>query len=186
MLTLNGKREAILTAYLNLIVYQGMRAATLEALGSACNLSKAGVLYHFPSMDALRQAIFAELEAQARADARLMLADLPNAARYYLVSSQRRDSLLERLIEAVYRLGQTGDEVALELLRGCRDGWYDALLQGLGNELLAKLVLFAGDGINHNALLSLGEGREEFLAAEVAGDLLLLIERLRENPVPGA
>ncbi|GAA4361810.1 TetR/AcrR family transcriptional regulator [Paeniglutamicibacter cryotolerans] len=186
MLTQQGKREAILTAYLNLIVYQGMRAATLEALGVACGLSKAGVLYHFSSMDALRQGIFAELRAQAAADAHRMLADPPNAARYYVVSSQRRDSLLERLIEAVYRLGQTGDEAALELLRTCREGWYEALLQGLGDELLAKLVLFAGDGINHNALLSLGEGDESFLGASVATDLLGMIERLQQAAGPRA
>lgn len=186
MLTQQGKREVILAAYLNLIVYQGMRAATLEALSSACNLSKAGVLYHFASMDALRQAIFVELEAQAAADARQMLADPPNAARYYLDSSQQRDSLLERLIEAVYRLGQTGDESALDLLRSCREGWYAALLQGLGDGPLAKLVLFAGDGINHNALLSLGEKDETFLDASVATDLLGMIDRLQETAAPRA
>ena len=63
MLTHEGKREKILTAYLNLLVHQGIRATTLEAVGSACRLSKAGVLHHFSSMGALRQGIFMELEA---------------------------------------------------------------------------------------------------------------------------
>ncbi|GAA1495319.1 TetR/AcrR family transcriptional regulator [Paeniglutamicibacter kerguelensis] len=186
MLTQEGKREKILTAYLNLLVHQGIRAATLDAVGSACQLSKAGVLHHFSSMGALRQAIFVELQAQAAADANKMLEDLPNAANYYLVSSLSRDSLLERLIEAVNRLAQTGDEAALELLRTCRTGWYEALLLALGDAALAKLVLFAGDGINHNALLSLDETNETFLGSSTANDLLGLVERLRETAGPRA
>ena len=186
MLTQQGKREKILTAYLNLLVHQGIRAATLEAVSSACQLSKAGVLHHFSSMGALRQAIFVELEAQAAEDANRMLADLPNAANYYLVSSLSRDSLLERLIEAVHRLAQTGDEAALELLRVCRKGWYEALLLALGDAALAKLVLFAGDGINHNVLLSVDETEETFLDASTATDMLGLVERLRETAEPRA
>lgn len=181
MLTQQGKRENILTAYMNLIVYQGIRAATLEAVSSACNLSKAGVLHHFSSMTAMRQAIFVELQAQAEADASLMLADLPRAAGYYISSSQQRNSLLERLHEAVYRLAQTGDEAALELLRACRAGWYDALLLALGDTALAKLVLFAGDGINYNALLSLEDNSEEFLGSPVADDILSLVKKLHQS-----
>lgn len=181
MLTQQGKREIILTAYLNLLVYQGIRAATLEAVSSACNLSKPGVLHHFSSMTAMRQAIFAELGAQAAADANHMLLDLPHAVEYYIMSSRERDSLLERLIEAVFRLAQTGDDDALDLLRICRKGWYDALLLALGNASLAKLVLFAGDGINHNALLNVDDEQEEFLAPAVATDLLGMLKRLHET-----
>lgn len=185
MLTQEGKREVILTAYLNLVVNQGIRAATLEAVSSACSLSKAGVLHHFSSMGKLRAALFVELEAQAAADANRMLADPPNAARYYFDSSYRRDSLLERLIEAVNRLGQTGDEAALELLRACREGWYGALLLALRDPTLAKLVLFAGDGINHNALLSLEGQQESFLHPAMTSDLIELIDRLLNAPAGG-
>lgn len=181
MLTEEGKRENILTAYLNLLVYQGTRAATLEAVSGACKLSKAGVLHHFSSMGALRQGIFAELKAQAAADAQQMMGDLPRAVEYYLVSSLRRDSLLERLIEAVNRLAQTGDEDALDLLRGCRDGWFGALLLATGNEALAKLVLFAGDGLNHNALLSLDEAQESFVGTATASQLLELVRQLQRS-----
>ncbi|MGL3805568.1 TetR/AcrR family transcriptional regulator [Paeniglutamicibacter sp. R2-26] len=179
MLTQDGKRETILTAYLNLLVDQGTRAATLDAVGSACRLSKAGVLHHFSSMGALRQAIFAELEAQAAEDANKMLADLPNATTYYLVSSLDHDSLLERLIEAVHRLAQTGDEVAGAVLRTCRKGWYEALLLALGDATLAKLVLFTGYGITHNVLLSVDGEPESFLDASTATDMLGLVERIR-------
>lgn len=184
MLTEHGKRENILTAYLNILVHQGNRAATLEAVSAACKLSKAGVLHHFASMKGLRQGIFTELEAQAFADTQEMLNDLPHAAEYYLVSSLHRDSLLERLIEAVYRLAQTGDEEALALLRRCRDGWYQALLLATDNEALAKLVLFAGDGLNHNALLSLSEASESFVSTSTANEMLGLVRQLQRATAP--
>ncbi|GAA1885894.1 hypothetical protein GCM10009715_35070 [Paeniglutamicibacter psychrophenolicus] len=186
MLTEHGKRENILTAYLNLLSHQGTRAATLEAVSSACNLSKAGVLHHFPNMQALRQGIFTELKAQASAEVEQMTADLPRAAEYYLVSSLSRDNLLERLIDAVYRLAQTGDADALGLLRSCRDDWYGALLLATGNEALAKLVLFAGDGLNHNALLSLDEANESFVGPATATQMLALVRQLQQTPTANA
>ncbi|PQZ94864.1 hypothetical protein CQ018_05860 [Arthrobacter sp. MYb227] len=186
MLTEQGKRANILTAYLNILVHQGTRAATLEALSSACKLSKAGVLHHFPNMLALRQGIFTELEAQAAAEVEQMMADLPSAAEYYLVSSLSRDNLLERLIDAVYRLAQTEDQEALELLRSCRDGWYGALLLATKNEALAKLVLFAGDGLNHNALLDLEKPSNPFVVPETAQQVLELIHQLQPSPSPAA
>ena len=186
MLTEQGKRANILTAYLTILVNQGTRAATLEAVSSACKLSKAGVLHHFPNMTALRKGIFAELEAQARADVEHMINDLPNAANYYLVSSSTRDSLLERLIDAVYRLAQTEDQEALELLRSCRDGWYGALLLATGSEALAKLALFAGDGLNHNALLDLQAPGVPFADSLTARQILDLIEQLQPKPAPAS
>lgn len=184
MLTEQGKRANILTAYLTILVNQGTRAATLEAVSSACKLSKAGVLHHFPNMPALRKGIFTELEAQARADAEHMNNDLPNAAEYYLVSSSNRDSLLERLIDAVYRLAQTEDQEALELLRRCRDDWYNSLLLATGSEALAKLVLFAGDGLNHNALLDTQAPGTPFADSLTARQILDFIEQLQPKHVP--
>lgn len=182
MLTEQGKRASILTAYLTILVNQGTRAATLEAVSAACRLSKAGVLHHFPNMPALRKGIFAELEAQARADVEHMVNDLPNATEYYLVSSSTRDSLLERLIDAVYRLAQTEDSEALELLRRCRDDWYGALLLATGSDVAAKLVLFAGDGLNHNALLDMHAPGIPFADSLTARQVLDLIDQLPPNP----
>ena len=184
MLTEQGKRASILTAYLTILVNQGTRAATLEAVSSACKLSKAGVLHHFPNMPALRKGIFAELAAQACADVEYMNNDLPHAAEYYLVSSSDRDSLLERLIDAVYRLAQTEDQEALELLRKCRDDWYGALLLATGSDALAKLVLFAGDGLNHNALLDMQAPGVPFADSLTARQVLDLIEQLQPKPAP--
>lgn len=186
MLTEQGKRANILTAYLTILVNQGTRAATLEAVSSACKLSKAGVLHHFPNMTALRKGIFAELEAQARADVEHMINDLPNAANYYLVSSSTRDSLLERLIDAVYRLAQTEDREALELLRRCRDDWYGALLQATGSDIMAKLVLFAGDGLNHNALLDVQAPGAPFADALTAQQVVELIDQVQPKPAPAS
>ncbi|WP_068493409.1 TetR/AcrR family transcriptional regulator [Pseudoclavibacter helvolus] len=179
MLTVSGQREKILTAYMNLLVDSGVRGTTLEAVGTTCKLSKAGVLHHFASKQALGEALLTELQAQARVDADNMLADLDNAVSYYVVSSQDRDSLLERLVEAVYRLAQTGDKDALDVLRQCREGWYDALVRAIGDPAVARLVLFVGDGMNHNALLSVSAGSEKFINAETNAEIMGAIEQLR-------
>lgn len=179
MLTVSGQREKILTAYMNLLVDSGVRGTTLEAVGTACKLSKAGVLHHFASKQALGGALLEELRGQARVDADNMLADLDNAVSYYIVSSQDRDSLLERLVEAVYRLAQTGDDDALDVLRHCRESWFDALVRAIGDPAVARLVLFVGDGMNHNALLSVGPGSEKFINPESTAEIMSSIAQLR-------
>ncbi|PPF81450.1 TetR family transcriptional regulator [Pseudoclavibacter sp. RFBJ3] len=179
MLTVSGQREKILTAYMNLLVDSGVRGTTLEAVGTTCKLSKAGVLHHFSSKQALGDALLEELRGQARVDADNMLADLDNAVSYYIVSSQDRDSLLERLVEAVYRLAQTGDKDALDVLRQCREGWFDALVRAIGDASVARLVLFVGDGMNHNALLSVDSENEKFINAESTAEIMDAIAQLR-------
>jgi AcrR family transcriptional regulator len=180
MITVDGPAARVLTSYTDLLVERGLRGATLEAVATKAGLSKSGVLHHFASMSALRAAMFAELRAQARGDVVEMRSAPDGALRYYLRSSLDRDSELERLIEASYRIAQTGDHGALEVLRACRADWLDALVAATGDEALARLVLFVGDGMNHNALMSLPTG-EDVLAAQQVETLIDLLERMPDG-----
>ncbi len=178
MITVEGQAARVLTAYTDLLVERGIRGATLEAVASRAGLSKSGLLHHFTSVGALRAALFIELRAQARLDAEQMHSAPDGAVRYYLVSSLDRDSELERLIDAGYRIAQTGDAVALDALRACRDDWLRALVAATGDESLARMVLFVGDGMNHNALMSLPTGDDILTPSHVEG-LIRTLEELR-------
>lgn len=167
MITVHGPAARVLTAYTDLLVERGIRGATLEAVASRAGLSKSGALHHFASVSSLRSALLVELRAQAERDAERMGAAPEGAVRYYLVSSLDRDSELERVIEAGYRVAQTGDESALDVLRECRDRWLEVLTAATGAPSLARMVLFAGDGMNHNALMNLSEGEQVLTAAHV-------------------
>ncbi|SFR90286.1 transcriptional regulator, TetR family [Agromyces sp. CF514] len=184
MITVDGQAARVLTAYTDLLVERGIRGATLEAVASRAGLSKSGALHHYSSVGALRAALFVELRAQARRDADELRAEPEKAVRYYLVSSLDRDSELERVIDAGYRIAQTGDETALAVLRECRDDWLDALVAATGDESLARMVLFVGDGMNHNALLSLREG-DDVLTEPRVDELVGVLEGLRRDAARG-
>lgn len=160
VITVDGQAARVLTAYTDLVVERGLRGATLEAVAGRAGLSKSGALHHFSSVSALRSALFAEVRAQARRDAEEMRRAPEGAVRFYLVSSLDRDSELERLIEAAYRIAQTGDAAALEVLRECRADWLGVLESATGDATLARMALFVGDGINHNALMNLAAGED--------------------------
>ncbi|MEF3404509.1 TetR/AcrR family transcriptional regulator [Agromyces sp. CCNWLW203] len=180
MITLEGPAARVLSAYTRLMVERGIRGATLEAVASRAGLSKSGALHHFASVAALQAALFVELRAQARRDADRMRTAPEGAVRYYLVSSLDRESELELLIEAGYRIAQTGDEAALQVLRECRREWLDVLAAATGDEGLALMVLFAGDGMNHNALMNLADG-EDVLTPDRVEALIVAFEAMQSS-----
>lgn len=56
-MTKTDTREKILTAASELVLHDGINQLTLEAVAQAAGLSKGGLLYHFPSKDALIKAM---------------------------------------------------------------------------------------------------------------------------------
>jgi AcrR family transcriptional regulator len=178
MMTVEGSAERVLRAYTDLLVERGIRNATFDAVSERAGLSKSGALHHFPSVARLQAALYTELLAQAEHDVEIMRQAPEGPLRYYLQSSSDRDSELERLLEACYRVAQTGDEAALNILRDCRGGWLDLLTADLGEPSLARMVLLVGDGLNYNALLSLPEG-EKVLTPDHVEELISRFESLR-------
>ena len=77
----------ILQAYADLLVEQGDRGATVDAVAARCGLSKAGLLHHYRSKASLNQALFEELEVQAAEDVRRLQLDPPSAISSYITSS---------------------------------------------------------------------------------------------------
>ncbi len=54
-------RDRILLAFENLLINEGERSATLDAVAAAAGVSKGGLLYHFKSRDALTSGLIQKL-----------------------------------------------------------------------------------------------------------------------------
>jgi len=56
-----SKRESLLRAAATVVAERGYSALTLDAVGAATGVSKGGLLYHFPTKEALVAALLEEL-----------------------------------------------------------------------------------------------------------------------------
>ncbi len=100
-----SNREAILDAFERILIDRGAAEATVEAVAEAAGVSKGGLLYHFPSKDALFDA-FGERVLARIDDA---IADAPAepgaVVRWYLdpapVSTAERD-LWQTILAALH------------------------------------------------------------------------------------
>ncbi|GAA1125732.1 TetR/AcrR family transcriptional regulator [Arthrobacter flavus] len=146
--------QRLIDAYQDLLVSDGERSATLDAIALRAGVSKGGLTYHFKSKDELTAALFARLQALVTMDLEVMKADPAKAATYYVKSSLDVDSPLERCNTAVTRLAQGSHPEANELLAKCRTQWFDVLMDAVGDEDMVHLVMLLGDGIYFNASLT--------------------------------
>ncbi|UGQ11368.1 TetR/AcrR family transcriptional regulator [Yinghuangia sp. ASG 101] len=97
------RREEILKAATDLIASSGFNGVPLEAFAAACGMTKAGLLHHFPSKDALLVAVLErrdELDLTNVGDA-LGPATNPASARALMTAVVRRN-LTQRPILRLY------------------------------------------------------------------------------------
>lgn len=146
--------QRLIDAYEEILISEGERSATLDAIAVRAGVSKGGLTYHFKSKDELAQALFARLRELVDADLAVMRAEPEHAATYYIRSSLDITSPLERCNMAVTRLAQGSHPEAGELLAECRTQWFTVLTEAVGNEDMVHLVMLLGDGIYFNASLA--------------------------------
>jgi AcrR family transcriptional regulator len=147
-----SSRDRILDAYADLLITEGERQATLEAVAARADVSKGGLLYHFPSKDQLAVGLCDRLAVLATKDAHMMRAADEGPARYYVRSSQYANTPLDRALVAVSRLRQSGDSRARAAIEAASDAWLAILHDALGDLDVARAVKLIGDGLYYNAL----------------------------------
>jgi AcrR family transcriptional regulator len=147
-----SSRDRILDAYADLLITDGERQATLEAVAARADVSKGGLLYHFPSKDQLAIGLCDRLTALAALDAQSMRTAEEGPARYYVRSSQYANTPLDRALVAVSRLRQSGDSRARTAIEAASDEWLAILHDVLGDLEVARAVKLIGDGLYYNAL----------------------------------
>ena len=88
-------RERVLDAYEALLITDGERAATLDAVARAAGVSKGGLLYHFASKDDLAAAMIARLDRLATEDIERIRTAPEGPVEYYLRTSVMMDDALD-------------------------------------------------------------------------------------------
>lgn len=160
-------REKILDAYERVLVENGERAATLEAIAKAAGVSKGGLLYHFKDKRALASGLLQRLETLAEQDAFLMSQDPAGATDYYVRTSVWQDSPLDRTIISVTRLGNDFQPAVNTAMKRVQDRWLSLLEDEVKDPHVARAILLIGDGLYYNAVLSqAGDSSEKATSAQ--------------------
>lgn len=147
-------RERVLDAYQSILVADGERAATLEAVAREAGVSKGGLLYHFASKDDLTNGLAARLAALTDEDLERMSAAEDGPIAYYVRTSVMEDDALDRALIAMTRLAQGGSATASDALREVRTRWADAIRPHVRDETALDLVMLLSDGLYFNNSLA--------------------------------
>lgn len=176
---MTSSRDRILDAYADLLITDGERPATLEAVAARANVSKGGLLYHFPSKEQLATGLCDRLATLAAVDAQAMRTAEEGPARYYVRSSQYANTPLDRALVAVSRLRQSGDCRARAAIETASGEWLAILHEVLGDLDVARAVKLIGDGLYYNALNRALGGHST--SADVNEGLLEVVDRMTRD-----
>jgi len=149
---MSDTRDRLLDAFEGLLIAHGPRAATLDAVAAAAQVSKGGLLYHFPSKAALVQGQRERLAALGAADVAAMRDAPEGATEHYLRESMESGGPLDRALVASARLAEEAGGDATAVIEDLRRQWFAALLAEIGDPALAHVVQLVGDGMYYNAV----------------------------------
>lgn len=166
-------RERVLDAYESLLIAEGERATTLDAVARAAGVSKGGLLYHFASKDDLAAALAQRLAAHTDDDIARMRVAEDGPISYYVRTSVMEDDALDRALIATTRLAQSGVSTASAALDDVRRRWAEAIRPHVRDETALDLVMLLSDGLYFNNSLALpGDERGSTEAFVPTGDAL--------------
>lgn len=185
MTTQPPARERVLSAYEDLLISDGPRAATLEAVAAMAGVSKGGLLYHFKSKEALTEGLLAKLREYAEVDFATMAKDPKGCASYYVRTSVFGGTPFDRAIVASHRLIQSDDDAVRQAFVKLHGRWLELILSDVGDPAVAKAIMLLGDGLYYNAaLFGLPEGVKNHVDSPEEIDLdslLAIVEKMRSS-----
>lgn len=173
----DNARERVLDCFEDLLIELGDSRVTLEGVATHADLTKGGLLYHFPSRAALVSALTQRFEERARDDLTAMIDAPGGAARDYLEVSNYLASPLHRTTLAMSQLSNREPEAAAALGRS-RTGELAAILADLGDPILARLTMLVADGLYYQAMTAPSTSAENGpVVAWFTEQLLARVER---------
>jgi AcrR family transcriptional regulator len=142
----------MLDAFERLVVATGERSATFDATAAEAGVSKGGLLYHFPSREALVDGLVDRLGALLDADVAAMTSAPDGVVDYVLRTSSPSaipaDDPLDRCITAVVGLAASGLwPRAASALASMQQRWHDVVLDEVGDPAVAQVVSLVSDGL---------------------------------------
>jgi AcrR family transcriptional regulator len=174
-------RDSVLDAFARLLIDEGERAATMEAIAREAGVSKGGLLYHFASKEALVAGLVERMEALSVEDTARISTSPGGPIAAFMRTSLNSGSPLDLAIVAVSRLAQNGSVPAIAALRRLRTAWEDAVRPDTRDETALQLVMLVSDGLYYNSVLATGSVPGPELTP---ADLDALIARVQEAAQP--
>lgn len=148
-------REKLIDAFERIVLEDGERAATLDAVAAAAGVSKGGLLYHFPTRQALVEGSLEHLRELAAEDLDYLRGSPQGAAREFVAASWYEDSPLDRCMIVASRLVQAGNEEAKKTFAQIQEDWYGVVLEDVKDPMVATAIKYMGDGLYQQASLGL-------------------------------
>ncbi|WOF21692.1 TetR/AcrR family transcriptional regulator [Microbacterium betulae] len=146
-------RDKVLDAFESILIEDGERAATLDAVARRAGVSKGGLLYHFGSRDALDAGLVERLRLLAADDVAATQGAPEGPVGYFLATSAHVGSPFDRTIVSVSRLANGGNATATAALTELRRAWADAIRPHVRDDASLDLVLLLSDGLYINSAL---------------------------------
>ena len=147
-------RDRILDAFVGVLIDQGERAATLDAVAAAAGLSKGGLLYHFASKEALADGLIARLRALVVVDIDNIRSAPAGVVDYLIRTSVSEGTPLDRAIVAVARLAQGSHPAANQALADIRQQWLAVVEEAVGDPDTAEAIMLISDGLYYESTLA--------------------------------
>lgn len=153
-----SKRTQIVQTASHIVLAEGVSSLTLDAVAEKAGISKGGLLYHFPTKDALITGMIDTYIAdfERRLD-ELLQAQPPGRGRWLraYVQATFRESLMEPSVVTAGLAALANNPLLLESLNAAYDRWKAlALADGVDADLV-MVVLLATEGAWYSRLLGL-------------------------------
>ena len=174
-----SSREKILDAYEALLIEEGERAASLNAIAARAGVSKGGLLYHFPDKTALIDGLLGRAWALAEQDFKAMAGDPAGACAYYVRTSVYQDTPFDRVFVAASRLRQDAAEKVSAVYDRIQRRWLEMIRAEVPSDAAARAVLLLGDGLYYNAALASDDVRPVLALTGDMDALLEVVEKLK-------
>ena len=172
-------RDRALAAYCELLRTDGERGTTIEAVAARAEVSKGGVLYHFPSKEALAEAALEQFRDECVIDLKSMAAAPEGPSRHYVRTSWTSGSDLDVAYVAILRLAQSSWQPAIQALESVHESWLDLITSEVGDRHTAEAIMLIGEGLYHHSSMPGDWSRAIF--ARSLDHLLGIVDRLKER-----
>lgn len=146
-------RDRVLDAYVEILLLDGVAAATMDEVARQAEISKGGLLHHFPSKDALVEGLLERLEEQTATDIANTLAQDSDVVTAYLRSSLSAADEFSATFMAALKLAGSNAPGVNEALVAHFEAWRSMLTEKIEDPVLAQLIHIVGDGLYLHALV---------------------------------
>jgi AcrR family transcriptional regulator len=181
MVWVMSAREDVLDALEQILIRDGERAATLDAVAAQAGVSKGGLLYHFGSQRALVEGLAERMRERAAQDVELMAEAPDGPSAYFVRTSVFEDTPFDRTLVAATRLSGRDEAPVHQAFADMREGWLALIREEVGDDARAEAIMLIGDGLYYNAVLDPAFQAGDVARAKALEGLLGVVAQLRDG-----